>query len=86
MEYPNAIWNEVSSHNTQEEVKIQVSSNFLHNVEEIKTELAALGQEMRNLRVELQEHGVIAMEGNSRARAPTQKGKQKIVRFCNYCH
>ena len=62
---------------------IQVSSNFLHDVEQIKTELATLGQEMRNLRVELQEYRIIAMEMISRARAPTQKGKQKTVRFCN---
>ena len=43
-------------------------------------------QEMRNLRTELQEHRVKWMEGNSRPWAPTWKGKQKTVRFCNYCH
>ena len=26
------------------------------------------------------------MEGNSRPWAPTQKGKQTTVRFCNYCY
>ena len=86
MEYPNATWNEFSSHYIQEDVMRQVSSNFLHDVEQIKTELATLGQEMRNLRVELQEHRVISMEGTSRARVPTHKGKQKTVQFCNYCH
>ena len=65
---------------------IQVSSKFLQDVEQIKTQLATLGQEMRNLRVELQEHRVIAMEGISRARAITRKGKHKTVPFCNYCH
>ena len=65
---------------------MRVSSNCLHDVEQIKTELATLGQEMRNLRVELQEHRVIAMERISRARAPAQKGKRKTVRFCNNCH
>ena len=65
---------------------LQVSSNFLHDVEQIKTELATLGREMRNLRVELQGHRVSAVEGNSRPWAPTQKGKQTTVRFCNYCH
>ena len=43
---------------------LQVPSNFLHDVEQIKTELATLGREMRNLRVELQEHRVKAMEEN----------------------
>ena len=86
MEYPNATWNEFSSHNNQEEVMIQVFSKFLHDVEQIKTELATKGQEMRNLRIELQEHRVIALEGISRARTPTKKGKHKTVRFWNYCH
>ena len=54
-------------------------------MERIKVELATLGQELKNLQVELQEHRVIAMEGKSRARARTQKGKQKTVRFGNYC-
>ena len=65
---------------------IQVSSNFLHDVEQTKTELATLSQEVRNLRMEHQEHRVIAMEGISRARAPAQKVNQKTVRLCNYCH
>ena len=86
MEYPNATWDDFASHNIQEDVMIQVSSNFPHDVEQIKTELATLGQEMRNFRVELQQHRVFAMEGNSRARAPIQKGRQKTVRFCNSCH
>ena len=85
MEYPNATWNDFSTHNIQEDVMIQVSSNFLH-VDQIKFELATIRQEMRNLRTELQEHRVNCMEGNSRPWAPTQKGKQKTVRFCNYCH
>ena len=43
-------------------------------------------QKMRNIRTELQEHRVNCMEGNFRPLAPTQKGNQKTVRFCNYCH
>ena len=86
MEYPNASWNDFSTQNIQEDVMLQVSSNFLHDVDQIKSELATLRQEMRNLRVELQEHRVNAMKGNSRPWAPTQKGKQKPVRFCPYCH
>ena len=86
MEYQNAAWNDFPTHNIQKDVMLQVSSNFLHDVEQIKAELTTLSQEMRNLRVEFQEHRHNAMEGNSRPWAPTQKGKQKTVRFCNYCH
>ena len=64
---------------------LQVFSNFLHDWEEIKTELATLGREIRSLRTKLQEHRVNAMERNSRPWAATQKGKQKTVWFCNYC-
>ena len=86
MEYQNAAWNDFPTHNIQKDVMLQVSSNFLHDVQQIKTELATLRHEMRNLRVELQEHRVNAMKGNSRPWAPTQKRKQKPLRFCNYCH
>ena len=86
MECPNATRNDFSTHNIQEDVLLQACSNFLHDVEQIKIELATMRQEMRNFRRELQEHRVNCMEGNFRPRAPTQKGKQKTVRFCNYCH
>ena len=86
LEYPNATWTDFSTQNIEEDVMLQVSSNFLHDVKQIKTELATLSQEMRNLRVEFQEHRLNAMEGNSRPWAPTQQGKQTTVRFCNYCH
>ena len=86
MEYPNVTWNDFSNHNIQQDLMLQVSSNFLHDVEQIKIELATLGQEMRNLRVELQEYRLIAMEEKSRPWAPTKKEKQKTVRFCDYCH
>ena len=42
-EYPNATWNDFSTHNIQEVVMLQVSSNFLHDVQQIRTELATLG-------------------------------------------
>ena len=85
MECPNATRNDFSTHNIQKDIMLQVCSNFLHDVEQIKTELATMRQEMRNLRTELQEHRFNCMEGNSRPWAPTQKGNQKTVRFCNYC-
>ena len=86
MECPNATWNDFSTHNIQKDVLLQVCSNFLHDVEQIKNELATMRQEMRKLRTEHQEHRVNCMEGNFRPWAPTQKGNQKTVRFCNYCH
>ena len=86
MEYPNATWNDFPTQNIQEDVMLQISSNFLHDVEQIKAEIVILGQEMRNLRVELQEHRVNAMKGNSRPWAPTRKRKQKPVWSRSYCH
>ena len=86
LECPNATRNDFSTHNFQEDIMIKVCSNFPHDVEQIKTELTTMRQEMRNLRTELQEHRVNCMEGNFRPWAPTQKGNQKTVRFCNYCH
>ena len=47
--------------------------------------MATLGQEMKNLRSEVQEHRVNAVEGNPRTADPNQKGRQNATRFCNYC-
>ena len=47
--------------------------------------MVTLGQEMKNLRSELQEHRVNAVEGNSRTVDPNQKARQNATRFCNYC-
>ena len=86
MECPNAARTDVSTEFFQEDVLLQVCSNYLHDVEQINIELAAMRQEVRNLRTELQEHRAICMEGSFRPWAPTQKGIHKTVRFCNYCH
>ena len=40
---------------------------------------------MKNLRTELQEHRVNAVEGTSKPVDPNQKGTQNATRFCNYC-
>ena len=85
MEHPNATWNEFSTHVIQKDVSFQVSSNFL-NEEQTKAELATLGQEMKNLRTELQEHRVNVVEGTSKPVDPNQTGRQNATRFCNYCH
>ena len=47
--------------------------------------MATLGQEMKNLQSERQEHRVIAVEGKPRTVDPNQKGRQNATRFCNYC-
>ena len=85
MENPKAAWNISSARIIQRDVSFQVSSNFLNDEEQTKTQLATLGQEMKNLRSELLEHRVNAVEGNSRAVEPNQKGRQNATRFCNYC-
>ena len=85
MEHPNATWNDFSTHIIQKDVSFQVSSSFLNDEEQTKAELASLGQEMKNLRTELQEHRVHAVEGTSKPVDPNQKGRQNATRFCNYC-
>ena len=85
MDHPNATWNDFSTHIIQNDVSLQVASNFLNDEEQTKTELATLGQEMKNLRTELQEHRINAMEGTSKPVDPNQKGTQNAIRFCNYC-
>ena len=84
MEHPNATWNDFSTRIIQRDVSYQFSSNFLNDEEQTKVHLASLGQEMQNLRSELQEHRVSALE-NPRQPDPNQKGRQNATRFCNYC-
>ena len=82
MEYPTATWSDFSTQNIQEDVMLQISSNYLHDVEQLKTHLATLGQEIRNLRAELQKHRVNAMKGNSRSWAlisPKKENKNGSV-------
>ena len=84
MEHPNATWNDFSTRIIQRDVSYQVSSNFHNDEKQTKVQLASLGQEMKNLRSELQEHRVNALE-NPRLPDPNQKGRQNATRFCNYC-
>ena len=85
MENPNATWNDFSTRIIQRDVSFQVSSNFLNDEERARAQMATLGQEMKNLRSELQEHRVNAVEGYPRTADPNQKGRQNATRFCNYC-
>ena len=73
MENPNATWNDFSTRIIQRDVSFQVSSKFLNDEEQTKAQMATLGQEMKNLRSELQEHRISAVEGSSRTVDPNQK-------------
>ena len=47
--------------------------------------MASLGQELKNLRTELKEHRVNAVEGNQKPINPNQTGRQNAKKFCGYC-
>ena len=47
--------------------------------------MVTLGQEMKNLKSELQEQRVNVVEGKSRTVDPNQKRRQNGTQFCNYC-
>ena len=85
MEHPNASWNNFSTHLINKDVTYQVSTSFLNDEEQNKAQMASLGQEFKNLRTELREHRVNAVEGNQKPIDPNQKGRQKATRFCRYC-
>ena len=85
MENPNATWKNFSTRIIQTDVSFQVSSNFLNDEEQTKAQMVTLGQEMKNLRSDLQEHRVNAIEGNPRTVDPNQKGRQNATSFCNCC-
>ena len=85
IENPNATWNDFSTRITQRDVSFQISSNLLNDEEQTKAQMATLGPEMKNLRSELPEHRVNAVEGISGTVDPNQKGRRNATRFCNYC-
>ena len=80
MEHPNATWNDFSSRIIQRDVSYQVFSNFLNDEELTKVQMASLGQGMKNLRSELQEHRVNALE-NPRPPDPNQKADKTLQGF-----
>ena len=85
MEHPNATCNDLSTHLINKDVLYQVSNSFLNDEEQKNAQMASLGQELKNLRTELKEHRINALEGNQRPVDPNQKGRQKATRFCGYC-
>ena len=46
--------------------------------------MASLGQELNNLRTELKEHRINALEGNQKPIDPNQKRRQNAARFCGF--
>ena len=58
MENPNETWNDFSTRIIQRDVIYRFSSNYLNDEEQTKLQVASLGQGMKNLRSELQEHRV----------------------------
>ena len=84
MEHPNATWIDFSTRIKRRDVSYQISSIFLNDEEQTKVQLASLGQEMKNLRSELQEQRVKALQ-NPLLCDPNQKGRQSATRFCNCC-
>ena len=85
VEHPNATWNDVSTHLINKDVSYQVSTSFLNDEEQNNVQMASLGQEVKNVRTELKEHRVNALEGNQELIDPNQKGRQNATRFCVYC-
>ena len=86
MERPNATWNDLCAQIIQKDLTLEVSSTFLPHEAQTKAELATLGQEIKNLRSELKEYNANAVAITSRTFHPDQQGRQKLTRFCNYCH
>ena len=85
MENPKATWNYFSTRIIHRDVSFQVSSNVLNDEEQTKAQMATLGQKMKHLRSELQEHRVNAVKGSSRTVDPSQKERQNATRFSKYC-
>ena len=86
MKRPNATWNDFCAQIIQKDLILEVCSTFLSHEAQTIAELATLGQEIRNLRSDLKEYHVNAVALTSRTFHPDQQGRQKTIRFCNYCH
>ena len=85
MEHPNATCNDYSAHILQKDVSFQEPSSFPNDGRKTKAELVSLGKELKNLRNELQEHRINAIERMPEPAGPNQKGRQNANRFCGYC-
>ena len=81
MEHPNATWNDFPTHLINKDVTYQVSTSFLTDEEQSKAQKASLGQELKNLRTELKEHRINALEGNQRPVSQTRKECRMLQGF-----
>ena len=86
MKRPNATWNNFCAQRIQKDLIMEVSSTFLSHEAQTQAELASLGQKIKNLPSELKENHVNAVAITSWTFHPHQQGRQKLTRFCNYCH
>ena len=84
MEQPNATLSDFSTHLINKDVSYQVSTSFVNDEEQNKAQMASLGQDLKNLRTELKEHRINALDGNQRPVDPNQKGRQNATKFCGY--
>ena len=82
MENPNATWNDFSTQLINKDVSYQVFTGFPNDEEQNKAQMPSLGQELKNLRTELKEHRMNALEGNQKPIDPNQKGRQNAKRLC----
>ena len=81
-ERPNATWNDFWTQLIQD-IILEVYWTLLFHEAQTKAKLAKLGQKIKNLRSELKKYRVKAVAVTSRT---FQQGRQKLTRFCNYCH
>ena len=86
MERANATWNNFCAQIAQKDLILEVSSTFLSHEAQTKAELATLGQEIKNLRSELETYHDNAVAVTSRTFHPNQQGRKKTTRFCTYCY
>ena len=86
MERPNATWNDFCAQIIQKDLILEAFSTFLSHEAQTKAKLATIGQEIRNLPSNLIEYHVNAVALTSRTFHSDQQGRQKLSRFCNYCH
>ena len=85
VENQHATWNDFSTPIIPKDVSFPVSSTFMKDEEQTKARTSNLGQELKNLQLELQEHYLNAVERNPRPVDPYQEGRQNATRFCDYC-
>ena len=84
MERQNATWNNFCAQIIQKVLILEVSLTFLSHEAQTKADLATDGQEIRNLRSDLNDYHVNAVAVTSRTFHPDQNGRKKPTWFCSY--